>query len=93
MGGGALLDAQRRGGVLDREPVDRDEFQHRPLVRRQPGQCPVGGPAGALGVDAFLQHGDVVVIEEPSAGDPVSHPQFVRGAAALPRDDVARDPV
>jgi hypothetical protein len=91
--GRARPDAQRGGRVRDRQPVDRDQFEHGPLVRREPGQGQAGGPAGALGVDALLQPGDVVVIQEPAAGGPAGRAQFSCGAAALPGDDVARDPV
>jgi hypothetical protein len=59
---GADPDRSRR--VTDREAVESDEVEHRPLRRREVGHLLVERPGGRLGVDAVLQRNEIVVVDQ-----------------------------
>jgi hypothetical protein len=65
-----LADAERGGGLGDRELVDRDEFEDGSFALGEPFQGGEGTAAvRALGVELVLEACDVVGLRQPSPRD------------------------
>src|SRR5262245_25615371 len=90
--GGDRADTERWRRYSDREAVERDELEHRPLRRREVGHLLVERPCGRLGVDAFLRRDQIVLVDELAAADSRRRPQLLRAPATLASDDITSDP-
>lgn len=88
-----LADAERGGGLGERELVDGDEFQDGAFTLGEPFQGGEGAAPGALGVELVLETGDVVGLQQPSPRDAHVAPDLTGGPSALRGDDVAGDAV